>query len=73
MTNNKKLVLRVSSNCHQLFNDLQVRTNSSSIGEVLRQALALLDTISREQAEGNEVYILKDGGYAKVVWAKEAK
>lgn len=50
-----------------LLDDLQARTGSGTMSEVIRRALALLDIVSKEQETGGQFFIQKkDGSQTRV-------
>jgi Arc/MetJ-type ribon-helix-helix transcriptional regulator len=51
----------------ELLDDLQQRTGSGSMSEVIRRALALLDVVSKEQKTGATFFIHNtDGSQTRV-------
>ncbi len=58
----ERLHLAMSSKTKQLLDNLQERTDTGSMAETIRRAIALLDVVSVEQDKGGELYIHRANG-----------
>jgi len=52
-----RLHLAMPPRTKQLIDDLQARTGSGSMSETIRRALALLDSVSKVQEKGGELFV----------------
>lgn len=69
MTEKSRLHLAMPAGTKAKMDEMQLRIGASTVTELIKRALALLDAVTREESQGSTFWVHRaDGTHAPVLW-----